>query len=157
MDAGRPLRPRYTEVLTRVVDTGREGEGRPRIRIVPFIPGWRPTDEATHPGLGSSDQAALLLGRSAGSNRAFVLFGIAGRSDEMSVDATLRFAGPAGDVEPGTVPGWDARPLELRCFDGPSARLRAARPDDTQFVLVLEPERDLWPGETWSWSELGDE
>jgi hypothetical protein len=31
-------------------------------RIVPFLPGRRPVDEASHPWLGSSDQAALILG-----------------------------------------------------------------------------------------------
>src|SRR5215204_539561 len=61
MNPARPPRPRYSEVVKRVFGAQRAGRGPPRIGIVPFVPGWRPTDEATRPGLGSSDQAALLL------------------------------------------------------------------------------------------------
>jgi len=114
----------------------RGGDGRPAIRVVPFVPGRRPTDEATWPGLGSSDQAALLLGRPPEANRAYVLFSVAGRGTDSVVDATLSL----GDA---VLPGWDRRPLELRCFDGAADRLRPARAGDTQFVLALEPERDL--------------
>ena len=31
------------------------------LRIIPFITGRRPTDEARHPGLGSSDHASMIL------------------------------------------------------------------------------------------------
>src|SRR4051794_3689276 len=119
------------------------------LRIVPFIPGWRPTDEATRPGLGSSDQAAVLVGRPPADNRAYVLFSLPEHRNGMAVDATLS----CGDV---TIPGWHERPLELRCFDE-SGSLRAARPGDTQFVLALEPERDLAPSGPWRFSELAPE
>src|SRR5687768_3076226 len=32
------------------------------VRIIPFAPGRRPTDEARHPGMGSSDAVAFLEG-----------------------------------------------------------------------------------------------
>ena len=34
----------------------------PSVRIIPFSPGRRPTDEARHPGMGSSDAVAFLEG-----------------------------------------------------------------------------------------------
>jgi CRP-like cAMP-binding protein len=128
------------------------------IRIVPFVRGRRPTDEAARPGLGSSDPAALILGPRPAENRAYVLFSLPEGSAGMTVDVTLAFTGPDGSVSPGTVPGWHRRPLELRCFDERGdGSLRPARPDDTQFVLALSPERDLWPGDAWDWSDLGAE
>ena len=39
-----------------------ERTGQPvQCRIVPFMPGRRPEDEAAHPGLGSSEDVALIL------------------------------------------------------------------------------------------------
>ena len=55
-------RPRYTQILNRVsADLSPEGAGT-AIQVVPFVRGRRPTDDARHPGLGSSDHAALVLG-----------------------------------------------------------------------------------------------
>ena len=118
------------------------------IRIVPFVRGRRPTDEATRPGLGSSDPAALILGRRPTENHAYVLFSLPGGSAGMTVDATLAFTGPDGSDGWETVPGWRRRPIELRCFDERGdGSLRPARPGDTVFVLALSPERDLRPGD----------
>lgn len=128
------------------------------VRIVPFVRGRRPTDEAARPGLGSTDPAALVLGRRPSENRAYVLFSLPAGSAGMTVDVTLAFTGVDGSVSPGTIPGWHRRPIELRCFDERGdGSLRQARPGDTQFVLALSPERDLWPGDAWNWSDLGTE
>lgn len=124
----------------------REGSGAPRLDVVPFVPGWRPTDEATCPGLGSSDQAALLRGGRGDDNRAYVLFTVDGGDDEMAVEATLSFRGPWGDERPVTLPGWHRRPVELACFSGDGDSLGGAGTDNQTFVLALEPETDLWPG-----------
>ena len=51
------------------------GHTRPAMqcRIVPFVPGRRPTDEDTRSGLGSSDRVALVTGEDR-DNRAVLLF-----------------------------------------------------------------------------------
>src|SRR4051812_46065424 len=98
-----PALRRLTDSLVlRRASGGPEAEGG--LRIVPFVPGWRPTDEATHPGLGSSDQAALILGRPPSENAAYVLFSAPAGAP---VDVTLSV---------GAEIVWDRRPLPLRCF-----------------------------------------
>ena len=91
-------------------------------------------------------------------NRAYVLFSVPARTADTTVDVTLAFTGRDGRARPEPVPGWKRRPLELRCFDERGdGSLRPAHPGDTLFVLTLSPESDLWPGETWQWSELDRE
>ncbi len=90
-------------------------------RIVPFIPGRRPTDADTRRGLGSSDRVALVTGEDR-DNRAVVLFEVSTLPEEAVVEATISI-----DGQP--LPGWDRRPLGLTA----AARQR----------LELSPERDL--------------
>jgi hypothetical protein len=151
-------RPRHSQVLQRISSGLAEEDGATALHIVPFMPGRRPTDEARRPGLGSSDRAALVLGPRPVENRAYVLFSLPAASEGMTVDATLTFTGSDGRASPGTIPGWDRRPLELRCFDeSGDGSLRPARQGDRRFVLALAPDIDLWPGEAWEWSEVGPE
>jgi Cyclic nucleotide-binding domain len=142
---------RAAETLERVAARMRTGAPPLSCRIVPFIRGCRPTDEAAHPGLGSSDQVALLLGDAEGSgpNRAYVLYAAPQGLDALSIEVTLALAGPTGAAQPAVVPGWDRRPvqpaaLELDADGRP--RMRPARDDDRTLVLAIEPERDLAPG-----------
>ena len=121
-------RPRYTQVVGRIV--GERGEATPSgIEIVPFVRGRRPTDEARHPGLGSSDHAALVLGDEARRNRAYVLF----TADAEDVEGTLSLTGHDGTARPEPLPGWERRPVERRPFGG-------------RLALTLDPERDLQTG-----------
>jgi CRP-like cAMP-binding protein len=90
-------------------------------RIVPFVPGRRPTDEETRPGLGSSDSAALLTGEKR-ENRAVVLFEVSHLPEDAAVEATVTI-----DGQP--MPGWERRLIER----APQARQR----------LELWPDRDL--------------
>jgi hypothetical protein len=114
------------------------------MRIVSFVRGRRPTDEATRPGLGSSDPAALILGRRPAENRAYVLFSLPDGSEGMTIDVTLAFTGPDGRASPVTVPGWQRRPLERLCFDEcGDGSPRPARAGDRQLVLVLSPEYEI--------------
>src|SRR5262249_48865104 len=107
----------------------------------------RPTDEARRAGLGSSDNAALIVHRPASENRAYVLFALPAGCEDAVVDATLSFTGSDGRASRVTVAGWDRRPLELRCFDERGdGSLRPASAGDTQLVLVLSPEGDLRAG-----------
>lgn len=132
-------RPRYTQIVRRIVGELR-GTDRRDIEIVPFVRGRRPTDEAKHPGLGSSDHAALLRGGGEGTNRAYLLYTAAGAD----VRATLSFTGHDGGGVPVEVPQWSSRPVELRRFDERGdGSLVAAAPGAGRFVLALDPERDL--------------
>ena len=145
---GRPSRGRFAQILDRISDELRREGGPAGIQIVPFVRGRRPTDEGRHPGLGSSDHAALVLGGDALDNRAYVLFTRPEHSEGMSVDVTLSFTGHDGSVSATEIPGWHRRPIELRGFDeNGDGSLRPARPGDSRLVLALDPERDLWPGD----------
>jgi hypothetical protein len=81
-------------------------EGRqPCCRIVPFVPGRRPTDEDARPGLGSSDSAAMVTGTNAHRNRAVLLVELSDLPDGARVQATLTIDGRPVD-------GWKDRALE---------------------------------------------
>ena len=140
-------RPRYTQILNRVsADLSPEGAAT-AIQAVPFVRGRRPTDDARHPGLGSSDHAALVLGGGEAPNRAYVLYTLPERRPGMTVDVTLSLTGHDGTALPVELPGWRRRVIELQCFDASGdGSLRAAQPGDTRFVLTLDPETDLSPG-----------
>ena len=90
-------------------------------RIVPFVPGRRPTDEARHPGLGSSDCVALVTGTDR-DNRTVLLFEVADLPADAAVEVTVTI-----DDEP--LPGWERRPITL----DPHGRQR----------IELRPEADL--------------
>jgi hypothetical protein len=90
-------------------------------RIVPFVPGRRPTEEDTRRGLGSSDRVALVTGEDR-DNRTVVLFEVSGLPRDAVVEATITIGG-----EP--LRGWDRRPVALTH----QARQR----------LELRPEHDL--------------
>jgi hypothetical protein len=69
-----------------------EGRRPPRLAFVPFVAGRRPSDEARHPGLGSSDAVAFVTGDPDGDNVATLLFDLEGVTGEgWHVDAALRF------------------------------------------------------------------
>jgi hypothetical protein len=133
-------RPTRDQVVRRVSGGLADVDSATAMRIVSFVRGRRPTDEATRPGLGSSDPAALIVGRRPAENRAYVLFSLPDGSEGMTIDVTLAFTGPDGRVGPVTVPGWQRRPLERLCFDEcGDGSLRPARAGDRQLVLVLSP------------------
>jgi CRP-like cAMP-binding protein len=90
-----------------------------RCRIVPFVPGRRPTDEDTRPGLGSSDNVALVTG-DRGDNEAVVLFEVSGLPDDAGVVATVTIDGVP-------LPGWDGRAIELTAQPRQRVRLRPDR------------------------------
>ena len=83
----------------------------PRLRIVPFVPGHRPLAEAAAPGLGSSEDVALILPGDE-QDRAHVLYDV---GEDLDVRARLSFTGPDGSLAPVPVPGWEERAApELR-------------------------------------------
>jgi len=104
----------------------------PSVRIVPFRPGRRPTDEAAHPGLGSSDCAAVRTGGDVEENRAYVLFEVGTVLDGLEVDASISLA-PPGRVSGGELLAeWDRRPIEL---------VSSTRTSTQQFQF--HPEKDI--------------
>ena len=72
------------------------------VELIPFTPGRRPTDEARHAWLGSSDQVAFVLGDRTVDNRCYLLLAIDGiDGDGYALDVTLS----------GPLPGWERRPF----------------------------------------------
>jgi len=92
-----------------------------KCRIVPFIPGRRPTDEDTRRGLGSSDSVAVVTGGDR-DNRAVVLFEVSELPRDAVVEATIT-------VDGQPLSGWERRPVALT--------------QDARQRLELRPERDL--------------
>ena len=118
------------------------------MRIVEFVRGRRPTDEAGHPGLGSSDQVALLLGDAAAGagNRAYILYATPAGRSAPALEVTLATTGSDGRSEPVTVPGWERRtvePVALVHDELGRAHRRRAQAGDAVQAFVLEPDTDL--------------
>jgi CRP-like cAMP-binding protein len=138
----------------------RRSETGVECRLVPFVPGRRPTDEASHPWLGSSDQAAFILGHAPAENIAYLLFDVKADDGDYRLDVSVAFTGPDGSIRPATVPGWDRRPLPwttfTSCPDGATAltALGLADGERGRLVIPLSPERDLFPGAAWSWGDV---
>jgi CRP-like cAMP-binding protein len=142
----------------------RRGEARIECRIVPFVPGRRPTDEALHPGLGSSERAALVRSPEASGdpdNTAYVMFDVSGCTGEaLELDVTLSFVGLDGSIESGAIPSWDRRPVRAMAFDAGNGSQPGLREvslgasSAERLVLTLSPERDLCPGSRWPWEGL---
>jgi CRP-like cAMP-binding protein len=141
---------RAADALERAAARIRAGAPPVSCRVVPFVRGRRPTDEAASPGLGSSDQVAMLLGNAEprGTNRAYVLYTLPAGLGALSIDVTLALAGPDGAGTPVPVSDWSRRIVEPTVFeldpDG-RPRLRPARDDDCTLALAIEPDVDL-PG-----------
>ena len=102
-----------------------DGTGEPlALRIVPFVPGRRPADEAAHPGLGSSEEVAVILPGDA-EDPACVLYTLpAAGLPGVTVEASLSLNGES-------LPGWDRREIPIE------------RIGDERFVFVIHPEREL--------------
>jgi CRP-like cAMP-binding protein len=112
------------------------------VEIIPFSPSRRPTDEARHPWMGSSDEVAFVLGEE--GNACYLLLAISGvTGDGYTLDVTL--AGPGGPL-----PGWDRRSVTPAVFATDAAGEPVLRETplgaDQPYVLALVPERDL-PGD----------
>lgn len=142
----------------------------PVCRVVPFVTGRRPTDAAAHPGLGSSDNAAMIgATRSQCGNETYILYTISGfehvsaeECASFALDVTLSFAATDGAQETLPIPGWNRRPIEPHIFandpDGTPA-LRAislCEAAGQDLVIGVSPDKDLLPGTDWSWESLDE-
>lgn len=134
-----------------------------RINSVPFVTGRRPTLESQIPGLGASDNAALL--DETKGNCAYVLFEVQGDRERLAavdarVEARLLFCGADGTLERAVIPGWEWRPVPLRRFALDEQR-QAVVEDTTwshpgRFVVELSTERHLRPGAEWSFEQVAE-
>ena len=146
-----------------------DGQGKPlTCRIVPFITGRRPTDEAVHPGLGSSDSSSMILpAGQADENQTYILYNLDGLEacspatfKEMAVDITLSFCGTDGSQSTAPLPGWNKRPIEPAVFDRSPSGAPTLRPisladaDGRRLVFKLSPSEDFLPGTAWRWQDL---
>ena len=123
-------------------------DGRPlECRIVPFVPGRRAAAEAAHPGLGSSEQVALILPGEQ-EDPAWLLYALSG---DASVRSRVSFV--AADGAPAPVPGWEDRPVPPLTF-GDDGLVDAGDDMTRRRVLAVSPARDLLPGARWAWDEL---
>ena len=105
-----------------------------RCRILPFVPGRRPSDEALHPGLGSSEDVAVLLPGER-DDPAWLLYELSGaEAESAAVRVRVSFTGPDGAQPPVPVPGWEDREIAPRAIGIAGRR-----------VLELSPARDLLP------------
>jgi hypothetical protein len=98
------------------------------VELIPFTPGRRPTDEARHAWLGSSDQVAFVLGDRTVDNRCYLLLAIDGiDGDGYALDVTLN-----------DLPGWQRRPVVPGAFaeGDPTPRERPLG-DDRPYVFTL--------------------
>lgn len=135
---------------------------------VPFVTGRRPGDEATYPGLGSSDHVALIRGSEAtDENRCYLLYRIAhlehltdAEIADSDVKVTLSFAGPWGDLTTEPLPTWCSRKVKPRAFVSSAASTpvltdATLRDSETRaLVIELSPEGDFLPREAWAFGDL---
>jgi CRP-like cAMP-binding protein len=149
---------RKAEVL-RAAAGALDSGGEPlQCRIVPFVPGRRPHAEALHPGLGSSEEVAVLM-PGAHEDPVWLLYALKGGSAaNTEVRARVAFTGPDGSMAPVPVPGWEDRAVSALTFVVTPEGSAAVGPADgaaRRRVLALSPARDLLPGTNWEWEELG--
>ena len=140
----------------------------PACQIVPFVRGRRPIDEIAHPGLGSSDNTGMILGKAeAENNQTYLLYHITGLGQyspeeyaSFALDVTLSFSGTDGSLETAPIPGWNKRPIEtfvLEAGENGKPTLRAIPLHEVArktLVIALSPDRDLLPGQSWLWQDL---
>jgi hypothetical protein len=158
-----------TAYFQTICDTALQYPGKtlPTCRIVSFITGRRPTDEAAHPGLGSSDNTSMICDfPDPETNKTYVLFELSGldqfsanERESLRLDVTLSFAGTDNSQQTYPIPGWDKRPIQPRIFK----KVRGGQPilhpvslgDIAKHNLILElsPENDFLPIK-WAWDQL---
>ena len=143
--------------------------GRPlTCRIVPFITGRRPIDEAAHPGLGSSDNTSLILPAGlTDENWTYILYTLGGLDactpemlQEIALDTTLSFCGPEASQSTIPIPGWNKRPVTRAILDATEMGNPVLRPisladaNERRLVVKLSPSEDFLPGVAWHWQDL---
>ena len=155
------------EICEETLRTGDQGRSL-TCHIVPFITGRRPTDEAAHSGLGSSDNASMILPSiPTDENCTYILYTLGGldaRNQEMlqeiAIDITLSFCGTDASQSTIPIPGWDKRPVTPAIFETATtgkpmvSPISLADANDRRLVVKLSPSEDFLPGAAWRWQDL---
>src|SRR6476620_6308663 len=98
------------------------GAASPAVEWVPFVTGRRPVDDASFPGLGSSDNAALIVDSCpVADNQTYLLYRLTHVPDgdqleRYEVRLSLSFAGPWGDLNADPLPQWNGRVVTPQAF-----------------------------------------
>lgn len=155
------------EICEETLRTGDQGRSL-TCRIVPFITGRRPTDEAAHSGLGSSDNASMILPSiPTDENCTYILYTLGGLDacnqemlQEIAIDITLSFCGTDASQSTIPIPGWDKRPVTPAIFETATtgkpmvSPISLADANDRRLVVKLSPSEDFLPGAAWRWQDL---
>ena len=138
-------------------------------RFVPFITGRRPMHEANHPGLGSSDNAGMLLEhlQTPSENQVYLLYDLVGLDhysrdelETLAVDCTLSFAGTDASQITRPIPGWDRRPIEpARIYLNNQGEVELCKAElgeapTQRLVMTFNPDQELNPGSAWTWAQV---
>lgn len=166
--AGMDAREKTQLIRSVCEEAQRDGQLKPiTCYIVPFTTGRRPTDETAHPGLGSSDNAGMILPASRqGENATYVLYKLGGLTEctpemlqEVTIDVTLSFCGTDGSQTTVPIPGWDRRPVAPAVFDTEGTNATTLKPialagvGDQRLVLNLSLSEVCLPGAAWRWED----
>lgn len=166
--------PQKLDLIRNILDTTHfdQNNNRMKCQIIPFIAGLRSIDEATSPGLGSSDHTALILESEEAANKNFtyILYMLgnldtanAEELNQISLDASLSFCGANGNLITEPLPNWNKRQIapaiieisetgELGIKEIP---LREA--GQKRLVVKISPNSDLLPGKFWTFEELDEQ
>lgn len=161
------------QIIQSILEKTRQLEEKSRqvhLSIVPFMTGRRPTDEATHPGLGSSDNASMILANGdAEEDHAYILYSLSGldsfQTTELqnySLEVTLTFCGSDAALPSLPIPGWNKRPLIPAVFKASENgnpglhKIPMAEANEQRLVLQLNPSYDFLPGNGWDWQMLDE-
>lgn len=142
-------------------------KSRVRLSIVPFMTGRRPIDEATHPGLGSSDNTSMILPENQDiNNHAYILYALSGLDtippeeiQNYSLDVSLSFCGSDASVTSLPIQGWDKRPIAPAVLEPNGITLRIiqlAEANERRLVIQLNPAQDFLPDQSWPWHSLDE-
>lgn len=145
------------------------GKTLPKCRIISFITGRRPTDEAAHPGLGSSDNTGMICNFSdLETNKTYILYELTGleqftaiECDSFGLDVTLSFAGTDGSQQTFPIPGWNKRPIEPMIFKKSRGKRPSLQPVSLgkiaghNLVIAFSPEKDFLPVD-WSFADFDE-
>ncbi len=144
-----------------------DGEMPPEIEWVPFVTGRRPIDEASFPGLGSSDKVGLIVDTlPASENTIYLLYRLRGvpkrreELDRLRIELSLSLSGPWGEVSADPLPQWSGRvlpPLSFAIDDRGAPKLSEIDLADAAnrcLAVALSPADDFCVSDAFGFEQL---
>ena len=160
---------RLVQELCQIYQTFPENTPMLQCHFVPFIAGRRPSNEANHPGLGSSDNAGMILGNLQASpkNQVYLLYDLVGldhfskdQLKSLGIDCTISFAGTDASQINQPIPGWDRRPIEPAVMslnnqgEIVQRKVKLGEAASQRLALTFDPNQELNPGCAWAWDQV---